>query len=120
MVVPPDFDPTRLAFNRVNPHVETTDPLKVFRDNMVWVGGGMVIGKGNVLEEYERFYQRAVDFFLDLKLMNTDQQVIYSVYTKKGRQSLKPEIEIQPYLPKPPGNAWFYLGFLCRKVIKIP
>ena len=120
MVVPPDFDPTRLAFNRVNPHVETTDPLKVFRDNMVWVGGGMVIGKGNVIEEYERFYQRAVDFFLDLKLMNTDQQVIYSVYTKKGRQSLKPEIEIQPYLPKPPGNAWFYLGFLCRKVIKIP
>ncbi|XP_022310001.2 uncharacterized protein LOC111115530 [Crassostrea virginica] len=120
MVVPPDFDPTRLAFNRVNPHVETTDPLTVFRDNMVWVGEGMVIGKGNVIEEYERFYQRAVDFFLDLKLMNTDQQVIYSVYTKKGRQSLKPEIEIQPYLPKPPGNAWFYLGFLCRKVIKIP
>lgn len=80
----------------------------------------MVIGKGKVIEEYERFYERAVDFFLDLKVMNTDQQVIYSVYTKKGRQSLKPAIEIQPYLPKPPGNPWFYLGFLCRKVIKIP
>ena len=119
MVVPPDFDPTRLAFNRMNSHVEILDPIKVFRDHMIWVGGGMVIGKGKVIDEFENFYQRAVDFFLDLKVMNSDQQVIYSIYTKKGRQALKPEIEIQPYLPKPPGNAWFYLGFLCRHVIKI-
>ena len=119
MIVPPDFDPTRLAFNSVNSYVETSDPIKVFRDNMYRVGGGMVIGKGKVIDEFERFYQRAVDFFLDLKVMNSDQQVIYSIYTKKGRQSLKPEIEIQPYLPKPPGNVWFYLGLLCRNVITI-
>ncbi|XP_048743037.2 protein HtrL-like [Ostrea edulis] len=118
MVVPPDMDPKRLAYNFAKQHVRTADPITVFRNNLVWVGGGMFIGLGEVIDRFERFYQKAVDYFMNSKVMNSDQQVLYSIYTHKGRKALNPPVELQLYVPKLPHNSWFYLGFLCRKVIK--
>lgn len=119
MVVPPDIDVKRVAYNQLRSFEETTDPIRIFRDNQLWVGGGMFIGLGTVIDAFDKFYQKAVDYFLDLKVMNSDQQVLYSIYTTRGRQALNPTIEVQPYKPKSAGNPWFYLGFLCRKVVKI-
>ena len=119
MVVPPDIDVKRVAYNQLRSFEETTDPIRIFRDNQLWGGGGMFIGLGTVIDAFDKFYQKAVDYFLDLKVMNSDQQVLYAIYTTRGRQALNPTIEIQPYKPKSHGNPWFYLGFLCRKVVKI-
>ena len=50
--------------------------------------------------------------------MNTDQQVLYSLYSQGGRQALKPEIELKFYSPgKYPGDPWFYLGYHCRNTL---
>lgn len=119
MEVPGDFDSSRIAFNRVNNHIATSDLVSVFRDNLLWVGGGLFFGLGEVIDKFDKFYQRAVDYFLSLNVSNSDQQVLYSIYTGKGRQILEPPIEIQPYVPKTSNNEWFYLGFLCRKVVTI-
>jgi hypothetical protein len=82
------------------------------------VAGGMFIGTANLILQFEQLYKRAINYFLDKKIMNTDQQVLYSLYSQEGRQALKPEIELQLYSPgKYPGDPWFYLGYHCRNTL---
>ncbi|XP_048728051.1 uncharacterized protein LOC125646004 isoform X2 [Ostrea edulis] len=115
--IPTGFDPKRLAVNRIDTLSMNIDPISIFRNNIVWVGGGMFIGSETVILEFEQLYRKAVLYFLREKLSNSDQQVLYSLYSKKGREALDPHIELQLYNPKGAGNPWFYLGYLCRKEI---
>lgn len=71
---------------------------------------------------FEKIYKEAVLYFLEKKIMNTDQQLIYAIYSLEGRKSLRPNVELQLYSIKKhkavdTSNPWFYLGFLCRKVM---
>lgn len=117
--IPPGFDPGKISVNRVEGLSMNIDPFTIFRKNIVWVGGGIFLGKGEALLQFEQFYHRAVKYFLDQQLVNSDQQVLYSMYSKKGREALKPNIELQLYIPKGSGNPWFYLGYLCRKEVSV-
>ncbi|XP_061162548.1 uncharacterized protein LOC133171765 [Saccostrea echinata] len=112
---PPCFESDKLAINRVKDVSMGLDPLKIFRNNLIWVGGGMFLGSQKVILEFEKLYHKAVLYFLNQNLMNTDQQVLYSLYSRKGRKTLKPNIELQLYIPKGSGNPWFYLGYICLK-----
>lgn len=117
--IPPGFDPGKISVNRLEDLSMNIDPFTIFKKNIVWVGGGIFLGKGEVLLQFEQLYQRAVKYFLDQRLVNSDQQVLYSMYSKKGREALKPNVELQLYIPKGSGNPWFYLGYLCRKEVNI-
>lgn len=117
--IPPVFDPGKISVNRVEGLSMNIDPFTIFRKNIVWVGGGIFLGKGVALLQFEQLYHRAVKYFLDQQLVNSDQQVLYSMYSKKGREALKPNIELQLYIPKGSGNPWFYLGYLCRKEVSV-
>lgn len=117
--IPPGFDPGKISVNRVEGLSMNIDPFTIFRKNIVWVGGGIFLGKGEALLQFEQLYHRAVKYFLDQQLVNSDQQVLYSMYSKKGRETLKPNIELQLYIPKGSGNPWFYLGYLCRKEVSV-
>lgn len=117
--IPPGFDPGKISVNRLEDLSMNIDPFTIFKKNIVWVGGGIFLGKGEVLLQFEQLYQRAVKYFLDQRLVNSDQQVLYSMYSKKGREALKPNVELQLYIPNGSGNPWFYLGYLCRKEVNI-
>lgn len=117
--IPPGFNPGKISVNRVEGLSMNIDPFTIFRKNIVWVGGGIFLGKGEALLQFEQLYHRAVKYFLDQQLVNSDQQVLYSMYSKKGREALKPNIELQLYIPKGSGNPWFYLGYLCRKEVSV-
>lgn len=117
--IPPGFDSKRVSYNRISEFSKTVDPFTIFRNSLLWVDGGMFLGTGEVLLQFEQLYHRALLYFLDEKLMNKEQQLLYSVYSKKGREALTPKVELQLYIPKGPGNPWFYLGYLCRKEITI-
>jgi len=78
----------------------------------------MFIGTANLILQFEQLYKRAINYFLDKKIMNTDQQVLYSLYSQEGKQALKPDIELQIYAPeKYLGDPWFYLGYHCRNTL---
>ncbi|XP_061166829.1 uncharacterized protein LOC133175738 [Saccostrea echinata] len=115
--IPPNFDQSRVAVNLVFNQSMGMDPFRIFRGNIVWVGGGIIIGTRKVVIEFEKLYHKAVLYFLEKNLMNTDQQVLFSMYTNHGRRTLKPKIELQLYIPRGHGNIWFYLGYLCRAVV---
>ena len=95
--------------------------LKIYSEETTCgVGGGLTIGIPEVIAKFEEMYHKAVLYFLDEKLMNTDQQVLFSLYSDIGRKKLKPPVELQIFNPKGGGNPWFYLGFLCLKKIETP
>ena len=60
--------------------------------------------------KYAQQYQRAVDYFLSKNLMNSDQQVLYAMYSKRGRRQLNTSVGLQLFGSFTSGyNPWFYL-----------
>ncbi|KAK3087379.1 hypothetical protein FSP39_005199 [Pinctada imbricata] len=114
---PADFDPSRIAFNRVFDLKMNTIPNNIFKGNQVWVGGGLALGIPEVIFRFEDMYHKAVLYFLKEHLMSTDQQILFSLYSETGRKALHPPVELQLYVPKGSGNPWFYLGYLCLKTL---
>ena len=113
---PPKFDSSKIAFNRVYDVTMEEIPHDIFKDNKVWVGGGFALGIPDVILKFEEMYRRAVVFFLDKNLMNTDQQVLYSIFSTTGRLLLEPPVELQLYYSIGRSDMWFHLGYLCMGI----
>ena len=114
--LPQDFNDSRIAVNQVY-NVSMSEEISVIiKQKLDWICGCIFLGRRDVILKYAEQYKRAVDYFLSQKLMNTDQQVLYAMYSKSGRTHIKPEIELQLY--KNGHNPWFYLGYLMRKVVE--
>jgi hypothetical protein len=107
---PPSFDDTKIAFNLINSKLKfDRSPATIMKQNLVLLGGGLFFGKRDYVIKFAAQFEDAVDFFISQGLSNTDQQVIYAMFSKTGRKYLKPEVELQVYTP-PRDNDWFYLG----------
>ena len=66
--------------------------------------------------KYAQQYKQGVDYFLS-KLMNTDQQVLYAMYSDQGRKQLNTSIELQLFQSHNSGyDPWFYLGYIMRNL----
>ncbi|XP_064613396.1 uncharacterized protein LOC135477171 [Liolophura sinensis] len=118
--VPGDFDDNKIAYTKIAEASLSVEPATLIKQNSLWIGGGMFIGTPKTLLTYFEQYKRAVHFFLSEQLMNSDQQMVYGMFTDKGRQIIKPTIELQLYTPQGPGNPWFYLGFHCLRKLNDP
>ncbi|WAR22279.1 hypothetical protein MAR_016253 [Mya arenaria] len=107
---PIGYNESRVAMNVI--HANTNMAMSVtdiFRNNLVWVGGGLVFANRDIISRYETQLKKAVDYFLSRRLMNTDQQVVYALFSDEGRRGIRPHIELQLNTP-PADNNWFYLG----------
>lgn len=107
---PPGFNDTKIAYNLVNSGLKLDQsPANIMKQNLVLLGGGLFFGERHYVIKFTVQFRKAVDFFLSQGLTNTDQQILYAMYSKTGRGSLKPEVELQVYTP-PRDHDWFYLG----------
>lgn len=117
---PPGIDKDRLCINEVSPKLNITASV-IFKENVVWVGGGMLVGTKEIFLKFEILYKKSVNYFLAQNLMNSDQQIIYSLYTEEGRRVFDPDVELQIYkfekTKSSTKNKWFFLGYLCREVL---
>ena len=87
----------------------------IVRYNLVWVGGGFFIGRGNVLKKMVSQYKATVAAMMALGWVSTDQQVLY--YMVQPHNNLTKEVGIQAYKGDWYGD-WFNLGFLCMCNVK--
>ncbi|KAK6182308.1 hypothetical protein SNE40_010021 [Patella caerulea] len=117
LVLPDNFNKNRISFTQVNNAVPAISISDIFLKNQVWVGGGMILASKDVFENFIHHYMEAVEIFLEKSLMNSDQQVIYAIYSEVGRQFFNPNVELQLYGSY---NGWFYLGFLCHRSFNTP
>ncbi|XP_046572205.1 uncharacterized protein LOC124280344 isoform X1 [Haliotis rubra] len=108
---PPFWDENKVAYSEVHDFDATLTPVEVILQNLVWVSGAMFLGRPEVLYMYTKDYMKAVRMLLDRSLMNTDQQVIYSMYLPSF--NFKPHVDIQTYTTHSSGD-WFYLGYLIK------
>ncbi|XP_070175900.1 uncharacterized protein, partial [Littorina saxatilis] len=115
ITVPPEMNDSKVAVNEViSPPNHRVDPDIIFKENALWVGGGMVLGTAPVLLKFVEEYRRAVQHFLDGGLFNTDQQLIYSMYKSTSAQQLGVTTQLQLFGLRFHG-CWFYLGYKCYK-----
>ncbi|XP_067670379.1 uncharacterized protein [Haliotis asinina] len=112
--IPNQWDKRKVAYSKVYGFNDKATTESVMKGNQVWVGGAMFLGTPQVLHNYTEDYMNTVKMLLRRHLMNTDQQVIYSMYLPSSE--LKPRVQIQLFSQtKSRYNPWFYLGYLCRE-----
>ena len=111
--LPPYFNNSRIAVNQVYNTSMSLETSVIIKQKLDWICGCIFLGRRDVILKYAEQYKRAVDYFLSQKQMNSDQQILYAMYTKSGRIKLRPDIELQLYHSRQ--NPWFYLGYLMRK-----
>ena len=119
LVLPPDFNHSRVAVSKVYTQSMDTEIPVIIKQKLDWVCGCIFVGERRVIIQYAEQYKRAVEYLLTQNLMNSDQQVIYAMYSVTGRKYIKPEIDLQFYQrPNITYNRWFYLGYLMRKFVE--
>lgn len=114
--LPESFNASKIAVDLVFKAPMNTDISRIFLRKMDWVCGCFFLGERNLLLQYTEQYKKAVDYFLSRKLMNSDQQVLYAMYSMEGQKVFHPNISLQLYKSDNSGyNPWFYLGYIMRK-----
>ncbi|XP_076096890.1 uncharacterized protein LOC143067475 [Mytilus galloprovincialis] len=115
--VPSDFDNSKVGVTQVyNVPLEKVSARSIILGNKNWIGGGLFLGKPDVLKKFESQYKNRVLYYLSQELMNVEQHILYSMYTAEERKKNPITVEVQLYLPGKQkvisGDPWFYLGFL--------
>ncbi|KAK7508108.1 hypothetical protein BaRGS_00000347, partial [Batillaria attramentaria] len=109
--LPPNFDRDKVAYSGQARFDPSLTPFQIIAEDRVWVGGAMFLGRPEVVYVYTQDYMRAVRKLLDMKLMSTDQQVIYIMYQPSF--DFQPRVELQVYTTNSQDD-WFYLGYLLK------
>lgn len=115
--VPSDFDNSKVGVTQVyNVTLKNVSARSIILGNKNWTGGGLFLGKPDVLKKFESQYKNRVMYYLSQELVNVEQHILYSMYTAEERKKNPITDEVQPYLLGQQkiisGDPWFYLGFL--------
>ncbi|XP_060075019.1 uncharacterized protein LOC132554725 [Ylistrum balloti] len=115
--VPSDFDATKVGVTRVyNSKLSDIRPKTIIYGNLNWIGGGLFLGKPDVLVRFGKQYKDTVMRYLNESLMNVEQQILYSMFTTEERKAHPLDVDVQLYIPGRKkvlsNNPWFYLGYL--------
>lgn len=120
--VPSDLNTSTIGVTQVyHVDLERITAKSIILGNRNWIGGGLFLGKPDVLLKFETQYRDRVLYYLSQGLMNVEQHILYSMYTKSEREKNPISVEVQTYIPgtKPVacGDPWFYLGCLMYREI---
>ena len=109
--IPPKFQQNKVAYTQVYDRNTLQLPKTIFHGNSVWVCGCYFVATTSVMSRWVDIYRLAVEFYISHKLMNTDQQVLYSLFNDN-----KSSVHVQIYKGDGRFNAWFHLGYVSRVV----
>ncbi|XP_060075018.1 uncharacterized protein LOC132554724 [Ylistrum balloti] len=113
--IPPDFKDDHIAFSQMNAF-QSHSAFTIISEDAVWVAGGMFIGRPEYLKIFVEDYKRLVELMIARRLMATDQNLLYIMYTKA--EHVFPRVPLQTY-SAPCKCDWFYLGNHCRHVYQM-
>jgi len=111
--LPSEFDTSAIAYAQVDPILpRLKDPKEIIGYNAVWVCGCFFIGRVDTMFYWTLEYMGGVERMLGLKLMSTDQQVLYWM---KATNQIKTRIQL--YSDNGTTGDYFYLGYKSAFVI---
>lgn len=100
--VPQRFDENSVAYSEVC-DFQNYSFKDIVWNNRVWVAGGANLGRFDVLTTFCKEYINRVKKALEERIISTDQQIIYAMYTDKEKPSSNLQLCIA---------GWFCLGYL--------
>ncbi|XP_046560246.1 uncharacterized protein LOC124269286 [Haliotis rubra] len=115
LVVPKSFSDNTVAFNKLHHPDPVLEPEVIFKNNSLYVGGGMFIGTQQTMSLFILDYRHASEVLLHMGLSNSDQQVLYAMYHSTFQSRVNPGVDLQLYKSNIVGDCWFYLGFQCYR-----
>ena len=109
---PPDFDENAIAYTDVwRAFRRNISDDIIFKANLVWVCGCFFIGKIDVMFQWVIEYMQFTENFIRNGLMNSDQQVIFAMFS-----NYSPKSKIQTYFRHNSSyDEYFYLGYKCKE-----
>jgi len=119
-LVPPDkFNPERVGVSQITPLDPNVPPEVIMRDTLKWVSGAMVLATKEYMMKFISVYKETVNDLLKEGLSNSDQSVIYAMYTTKRRKV--DQVKIKTYLCHngqlglfDSDSRYFCLGYVCK------
>ncbi|KAK6179286.1 hypothetical protein SNE40_011681 [Patella caerulea] len=119
LIPPSKFDREKVGFTQVGPHDPHLDLDFVMMYRAVWVSGSMVLGTNSTIKRFVQVYKKSVESLLDKGLANTDEHIIYAMYTQKMKQPDRVKIHAyrchQGQLGLMGKDAYYYcLLYLCK------
>ncbi|XP_052071665.1 uncharacterized protein LOC127709996 isoform X2 [Mytilus californianus] len=108
---PQNIKDDHIAFVQIDKYVDMT-PKQIMFSNSVFLAGGLFIGRPQYLLLLVEDYKKAVEGLIAMNIMNTDQQVLYCMYSLKS--PFQSRVPIQRYYSQS-RFLWFYLGDLCSE-----
>merc|ERR1719239_474501 len=94
-------------------------PEEIFEKNVVWVAGGYIMAKKELLPTFISQYRRASSTLISLGMADTDQQVLASMYSPQMIQ--EQQLLLKTYAcPRGAfglfgyGYLYYCLAFICR------
>lgn len=116
--IPDGFNESRISVCEVFNVPMDGDVVEIFMKKIVWVCGCIFVGEHDLVLRYTEQYRRSVEYFLSQNLSNTDEQILYAMYTKTGRRELQPDIELQLFnATGTKDNRFFFLGYYMRSFV---
>ena len=110
--LPPNFNESKIAYNRIG-YFHQYGVENIMKKNFVWVNGGFFIGRIDIMYTWVKEYMNWTNYFADRGLMNTDQQVIFSMYQKSFKHG--PKTQLQTYRSDGRYGDWFHLAYVCKE-----
>lgn len=110
--LPEDFKDDHIAYSQINRFRKEATPWAMVFDNMVFLAGGIFMGRPEYLLLLVEDYKQAVHDMMQMKIMSTDQQVLYFMYSH--RTSFNVRVPIQRYYSVN-RQLWFFLGELSKE-----
>ncbi|CAG2215433.1 unnamed protein product [Mytilus edulis] len=120
MSIPRNVKDDHVSFSQVDFFNDQLTPTEIVYESRFYIAGGFFIGRSKYLLMFAQDYKLAVEWMIDMNLMNSDQQVLYIMYSPKS--PFKPRIPIQTFfqpisLILRSTGRWFYLGKVCQNLI---
>ncbi|CAC5388741.1 unnamed protein product [Mytilus coruscus] len=109
-----------ISFSQVQFFNDQLTPTQIVYESRFYIAGGFFIGRPKYLLLFAQDYRLAVEWMLDMNLMNSDQQVLYIMYSPQS--PFQPKVPIQTFfqpisLILRSTDRWFYLGKICQNLI---
>ncbi|XP_071180465.1 uncharacterized protein [Mytilus edulis] len=110
-----------ISFSQVDYFKPMLTLKEIMYQTKYYLAGGLFIGRPKYLSLFIEDYILAVDTLLEMNLMNSDQQILYAMYS--GNLYFQPRVPIQTFfdeniLKAGKGELWFYLGNICQNITK--
>ncbi|XP_071140675.1 uncharacterized protein [Mytilus edulis] len=118
--IPRNVKDDHVSFSQVHFFNDQLTPTEIVYESRFYIAGGFFVGRPKCLLLFAQDYKLAVEWMIDMNLMNSDQQVLYIMYSPKS--SFQPRIPVQTFfqpisLILRSTGRWFYLGKVCQNLI---